>query len=132
MYEDDRKIFWQAFTAEDDRRKINYKQLAKKLGRSPSALYKFRDKCAGGPNLLESISIEIFGRPWIDIVAEQNVRRNDGQKLDATVGGGRVWADADYVRSLEKRIDALQMLVEQHLRGHSDGPAGDLKKNRIG
>jgi hypothetical protein len=124
MFEDDRKKFWLAFMAEDRRRKINLKRLAKSVGRAPSTLYKFKDKGAGGPDLLEAISLELFGRNWIDVVAEQG-----GGKDEATdSGGGVVRGDSDYVRNLEKRLDALQMLVEQHLKGHSDGPAGEAKK----
>ena len=128
MFEDDRKIFWRAFTAEDRRRKINLKRLAAAIGRAPSTLYKFKDRCAGGADLLELVSREIFGKAWIEVVAEEGADRGKAEDSGTGAGGAKVWVDSDYVRSLEKRIDALQMLVEQHLKSHDGRPSEGLKK----
>ena len=126
MFEDEREKFWRIYREEDERRKINIKRLSKKIGFAPSTVYKFHQKCAGSHDLLESISVEIFGVSWTETIAKQEAERNQGQEADNAQGDGRM--SDDYIRSLEKRIDALQMALEQHVKAHHQPRSDDLKK----
>ena len=133
--EPEKQIFLEAFKRIVAERGINKAVIIRRAKIGRSSLYGFLKNGRGMDDENMNRLAKYLGfDSWIAlVVAEQNAEQNKGQEANTgTVsGGGKVWIDTDYVRSLEKRIDALQMLVEQHLKVHGDGRDGDLKKNRI-
>lgn len=125
MFEEDREKFWRVFLAENRRMKINIRNLAKAVGYSPSTVDKFKRKCAGSDDLLEKISIHVFRKHWRELIAEQNAEQNGRQDAENGAEDEKV---SNYVKSLEKRIDALQMLIEQHIKAHPQQSCEEVKK----
>lgn len=135
MFEKDRRRFWEIYTSEDGRRKINVRRLSKKIGFSASTLYKFQKQSAGSPDLLDAISLEIFGRSWIDMVAKQDAEQNDRQKADDKKGDGGMNIGDLYERlgeirnEMKSQFEALNHKIDSHISSitahHS--PARDKK-----
>jgi hypothetical protein len=111
-------------------RAINRAEIIRRTGINRSSLYGFLAYGRGMEDSNMNRLAKYLGfDSWVDVV----VAEQGGGKDEATdSGGGKVWIDSDYLENLKRRVDALQMLVEQHLKGHSDGPAGEAKKNMTG
>jgi hypothetical protein len=107
-------------------RAINRAEIIRRTGINRSSLYGFLAYGKGMEDSNMNRLAKYLGfDSWIDVViAEQGGE----QKETADSGGGKVWIDSDYLENLKRRVDALQMLVEQHLKSHDGRPSEGLKK----
>jgi len=137
MFEDEREKFWRIYREEDERRKINIKRLSKKIGFAPSTVYKFHQKCAGSHDLLESISVEIFGVSWTETIAKQEAERNQGREADTVKEGVAVNIGDLYIRigemqnEFKKQFESLNLKLDGHISNTSAHQHHD-KKNSSG
>ena len=107
-------------------RAINRAEIIRRTGINRSSLYGFLAYGKGMEDSNMNRLAKYLGfDSWIDVViAEQGGE----QKETADSGDGKVWIDSDYLENLKRRVDALQMLVEQHLKSHDGRPSEGLKK----